>query len=237
MMILMHLYLYSQNGLMHNSQIDSVLIHYVDFELMTISDIDCDEFESLLSLNYKKSILITPIHIAEFKDLFLMKKNKTKQPIDVRCKKYIYTPEKIKVACLGQHVLWDGDTFYSVNNSFIDRMKKLISKGKIPESDTIINNKPILLTGQDIFYNYIRQSCLPIMEKEKIDSLKVLIDFYIDREGNSIDITIKKWNRYPIPVSLQKEIIQLFHEKIKWSPSKDRPSKFRKILPIVITPD
>lgn len=120
-----------------------------------------------------------------------MKKNKTKQPIDVRCKIYIYTPEKIKVACLGQHVLWDGDTFYSVNNSFIDRMKKLISKGKIPESDTIINNKPILLTGQDIFYNYIRQSCLPIMEKEKIDSLKLLIDFYIDREGNSIDITIK----------------------------------------------
>lgn len=94
MMIFMHLYLYSQNGLMHNSQIDSVLIHYVDFELMTISDIDCDEFESLLSLNYKKSILITPIHIAEFKDLFLMKKNKTKQPIDVRCKIYIYILQK-----------------------------------------------------------------------------------------------------------------------------------------------
>lgn len=49
-------------------------------------------------------------------------------------------------------------------------------------------------------------------EKEKIDTLKILIDFYIDRQGNAIDITVKGWRNQSIPITLQNEIIALFQE-------------------------
>ena len=161
----------------HYMEIDSLLIHYVDFNLMTMIDIGCDNFESALA--YKTVVLRDSSCIAELADILLEEKCKTEQPIDVRCKIYMFTPQGVKVMCLGKDVLCYNSNSYKINSLFIDRVKKLILKGEKPLNDTIITHTPILLVKQDDFYNSIRQRCLPIMKKEKIDSLKIIVDFCI----------------------------------------------------------
>ena len=208
----------------HYMEIDSLLIHYVDFNLMTMIDIGCDNFESALC-------------IAELADILLEEKCKTEQPIDVRCKIYMFTPQGVKVMCLGKDVLCYNSNSYKINSLFIDRVKKLILKGEKPLNDTIITHTPILLVKQDDFYNSIRQRCLPIMKKEKIDSLKIIVDFCINRKGHAVDVFIKGWKNQFVPDSLQHEITRLFQERLKWSASENRPSKVRKVLPFVLVSD
>ena len=203
----------------HYMEIDSLLIHYVDFNLMTMIDIGCDNC------------------IAELADILLEEKCKTEQPIDVRCKIYMFTPQGVKVMCLGKDVLCYNSNSYKINSLFIDRVKKLILKGEKPLNDTIITHTPILLVKQDDFYNSIRQRCLPIMKKEKIDSLKIIVDFCINRKGHAVDVFIKGWKNQFVPDSLQHEITRLFQERLKWSASENRPSKVRKVLPFVLVSD
>ena len=205
----------------HYMEIDSLLIHYVDFNLMTMIDIGCDNFESALA--YKTVVLRDSSCIAEF--------------IDVRCKIYMFTPQGVKVMCLGKDVLCYNSNSYKINSLFIDRVKKLILKGEKPLNDTIITHTPILLVKQDDFYNSIRQRCLPIMKKEKIDSLKIIVDFCINRKGHAVDVFIKGWKNQFVPDSLQHEITRLFQERLKWSASENRPSKVRKVLPFVLVSD
>lgn len=234
-MVFASLRLNSQTLFTQVHQIDSVLIHYVDFDLMTIADVDCDNFES--SLAYEKVMLRDSMHIITFRNMFLRNKNKTKHPIDVRCKIYIFTSQEIKIVCLGKYVLQYGDKFYRIDSSFIDRLKKLISKGEKPINDTIINYAPVLLVDQPVFYESVRQKCLPIMKREKVDSLKIIVDFCIDREGRAVDIAIKGWKNQYVSDSLQYQITHLFQKNLKWSASKDRPPKIRKILPFLLVAD
>ena len=224
--------IFAQN---HYMEIDSLLIHYVDFNLMTMVDISCDNFES--ALVYKTVVLRDSSCIAELTDIFWGKKCKTEQPIDVRCKIYMFTPQGVKVMCLGKDVLCYNSNSYKINSLFIDRVKKLILKGEKPLNDTIITHTPILLVKQDDFYNSIRQRCLPIMKKEKIDSLKIIVDFCINRKGHAVDVFIKGWKNQFVPDSLQHEITRLFQERLKWSASENRPSKVRKVLPFVLVSD
>lgn len=219
----------------HYMEIDSLLIHYVDFNLMTMIDIGCDNFESALA--YKTVVLRDSSCIAELADILLEEKCKTEQPIDVRCKIYMFTPQGVKVMCLGKDVLCYNSNSYKINSLFIDRVKKLILKGEKPLNDTIITHTPILLVKQDDFYNSIRQRCLPIMKKEKIDSLKIIVDFCINRKGHAVDVFIKGWKNQFVPDSLQHEITRLFQERLKWSASENRPSKVRKVLPFVLVSD
>lgn len=216
-------------------QIDSILVHYVDFDLMTIADIDCDNFES--SLVYEKVMLRDSMCIVTFRDIFLKDKCKTKHPIDVRCKIYIFTPKGIEIACLGKSVLLYNDNSYQIDSLFIDRLKELISKGERPINDTIIDYAPVLLVDRTVFHENIRQKCLPIMKKEKVDSLKIIVDFCIDREGHTVDIAIKGWKNQYISDSLRYEITHLFQENLIWSSSKERPPKIRKILPLLFVSD
>ena len=137
----------------HYMEIDSLLIHYVDFNLMTMIDIGCDNFES--ALDYKSVVLHDSSCIAELADILLEEKCKTEQPIDVRCKIYMFTPQGVKVMCLGKDVLCYNGNSYKINSLFIDRVKKLILKGEKPLNDTIITHTPILLVKQDDFYNSI----------------------------------------------------------------------------------
>ena len=139
--------------------------------------------------------------------------------------------------CLGKDVLCYNSNSYKINSLFIDRVKKLILKGEKPLNDTIITHTPILLVKQDDFYNSIRQRCLPIMKKEKIDSLKIIVDFCINRKGHALDVFIKGWKNQFVPDSLQHEITRLFQERLKWSASENRPSKVRKVLPFVLVSD
>lgn len=224
--------IFAQN---HYMEIDSLLIHYVDFNLMTMIDIGCDNFESALA--YKTVVLRDSSCIAELADILLEEKCKTEQPIDVRCKIYMFTPQGVKVMCLGKDVLCYNINSYKINSLFIDRVKKLILKGEKPLNDTIITHTPILLVKQDDFYNSIRQRCLPIMKKEKIDSLKIIVDFCINRKGHAVDVFIKGWKNQFVPDSLQHEITRLFQERLKWSASENRPSKVRKVLPFVLVSD
>lgn len=224
--------IFAQN---HYMEIDSLLIHYVDFNLMTMVDISCDNFES--ALVYKTVVLRDSSCIAELTDIFLGKKCKTEQPIDVRCKIYMFTPQGIKVMCLGKYILCYNGNSYKINSLFIDRVKKLILKGEKPLNDTIITHTPILLVKQDVFYNYVRQRCLPIMKKEKIDSLKIIVDFCIDRKGHTVDVSIKGWKNQFVSNSLQDEITRLFQEHLKWSASENRSHKVRKVLPLVLVSD
>ncbi len=219
----------------HYMEIDSLLIHYVDFNLMTMIDIGCDNFESALA--YKTVVLRDSSCIAELADILLEEKCKTEQPIDVRCKIYMFTPQGVKVMCLGKDVLCYNSNSYKINSLFIDRVKKLILKGEKPLNDTIITHTPILLVKQDDFYNSIRQRCLPIMKKEKIDSLKIIVDFCINRKGHAVDVFIKGWKNQFVPDSLQHEITRLFQERLKWSASENRSHKVRKVLPLVLVSD
>lgn len=57
--------IFAQN---HYMEIDSLLIHYVDFNLMTMVDISCDNFES--ALVYKTVVLRDSSCIAELTDIF-----------------------------------------------------------------------------------------------------------------------------------------------------------------------
>ena len=210
----------------HYMEIDSLLIHYVDFNLMTMIDIGCDNFESALA--YKTVVLRDSSCIAELK---------TEQPIDVRCKIYMFTPQGIKVMCLGKYILCYNGNSYKINTLFIDKVKELILKGEKVLNDTIITHTPILLIKQDVFYNYVRQRCLPIMKKEKIDSLKIIVDFCIDRKGHTVDVSIKGWKNQFVSNSLQDEITRLFQEHLKWSASENRSHKVRKVLPLVLVSD
>lgn len=81
--------IFAQN---HYMGIDSLLIHYVDFNLMTMVDIGCDNFES--ALVYKTVVLRDSSCIAELTDILLEEKCKTEQPIDVRCKIYMFLQQK-----------------------------------------------------------------------------------------------------------------------------------------------
>lgn len=219
----------------HYMEIDSLLIHYVDFNLMTMIDIGCDNFESALA--YKTVILRDSSCIAELQSILLEEKCKTEQSIDIRCKIYMFTPQGVKVMCLGKDVLCYNGNSYKINSLFIDRVKKLILKGEKPLNDTIITHIPALLVKQNDFYNSIRQRCLPIMKKEKIDSLKIIVDFCINRKGHAVDVFIKGWKNQYVPDSLQHEITRLFQECLKWSASEYRPPKVRKVLPFVLVSD
>lgn len=212
--------------------IDSILIHYVDFDLMTTIGINCNSFES--TLPYEKVILRDSIYITEFKKMLLKDKYTTEYPVDVRCKIYMFTPKGVEVTCIGNHSLQYRDSLYEINHLFIDKIKEFISKGEEVLNDTIIQHSPPLLMEKSLFYDSIRQRCLPFMKKEKIDTLKILIDFYIDRQGNAIDITVKGWRNQSIPITLQNEIIALFQEKFKWFPSESRPYKIKQILPLTL---
>ena len=57
----------------HYMEIDSLLIHYVDFNLMTMIDIGCDNFESALA--YKTVVLRDSSCIAELADILLEEKS------------------------------------------------------------------------------------------------------------------------------------------------------------------
>lgn len=78
--------------------IDSILIHYVDFNLMTTIGINCNSFES--TLPYEKVILRDSIYITEFKKMLLKDKYTTEYPVDVRCKIYMFTPKGVEVTCI-----------------------------------------------------------------------------------------------------------------------------------------
>ena len=166
--------------------------------------------------------------------MLLKDKYTTEYPVDVRCKIYMFTPKGVEVTCIGNHSLQYRDSLYEINHLFIDKIKEFISKGEEVLNDTIIQHSPPLLMEKSLFYDSIRQRCLPFMKKEKIDTLKILIDFYIDRQGNAIDITVKGWRNQSIPITLQNEIIALFQEKFKWFPSESRPYKIKQILPLTL---
>ena len=216
-----------------NCHIDSMLIHYVDFDIMTLVDIGCENFESSIG-NYESVMLRDSIHIYQFKEMLLTDKKEVSQSIDVRCKVYMYTSQGIKIVCLGKHVLQYKGNLYGINASFVRRMEDIISKGEEIVSDTIIDNTPILLVKLDTFCDSIRQKCLPIMEKEGVNFLKIVIDFYIDRKGNAVDVIVKEKGNQIIPDSVQYEIVHLVQEHLKWSSSRDRSPKVRKVLPFTL---
>ena len=71
-----------------NCHIDSMLIHYVDFDIMTVVDIGCENFESSIG-NYESVMLRDSIHIYQFKEMLLTDKKEVSQSIDVRCKVFL----------------------------------------------------------------------------------------------------------------------------------------------------
>ena len=72
------------------------------------------------------------------------------------------------------------------------------------------------------------------MEKEGVNFLKIVIDFYIDRKGNAVDVIVKEKGNQIIPDSVQYEIVHLVQEHLKWSSSRDRSPKVRKVLPFTL---
>lgn len=214
------------------NHIDSILIHYVDFELMTPVDIGCDDFENFFS--YKKVMIRDSLHLSDFGNILLENGTDTTHSIDVRCKICLFTPQGVKLVCVGKHSKMLDGHFYNTDSLFTDKLEALISKGEEVKNDTIINTIPVLLMNRDMFYKRIEHSCLPIMKNEHLDSLKIFVDFNIDRQGNAVDITVKGKGGEVISPVLQSEIIRLFQDDFKWSSSQLRSFKIRRIIPITL---
>ena len=172
--------------------------------------------------------------LSDFGNILLENGTDTTQLIDVRCKIYLFTPQGVKLVCVGKHSKVLDGHFYNTDSLFTDKLESLISKGEEVKNDTIINTTPVLLMNRDMFYKRIEHSCLPIMKNEHLDSLKIFVDFNIDRQGNAVDITVKGKGGEVISPILQSEIIRLFQDDFKWSSSQLRSFKIRRIIPITL---
>ena len=215
---------------LQESHIDSMLVKYTDFDMLTMVDIDCDQFEKMAAYD---EVMVTDTCCISKLTSRLSQVVLSSSGIDVRCKVYLYTDNEVNVICLGNRALSFEGNVYRVEESFDDLVKEWALKGHKVSKTITKDESPVLLTNRGLFSQRLRDCCLPIMSHSGIDSLALYVDLYVDRRGNAIDIEVKSRGT-EIPEPLRLEIIRLFEVEFKWTASEIRPPKVHKVFPICL---
>ena len=86
------------NNFMFNDTIKSICIQFVNFDLFTIADVECDKFMSSFSKQIKTINITDNSTIEKIKDILLnLRSSNEKSPIDTRAKMQIINSDTIQV--------------------------------------------------------------------------------------------------------------------------------------------
>lgn len=204
--------------------VDSIVVKYAPWHIMTPSDVTCSNFENHIS--YKEYHVSDNIVISDVVREIESLKESNGHSLNVRCKIYFYSQgQVIASACIDpQHVLFDG-VLYLLSPSLKTMIDSVI-RNNIPQKNIkneILTPKDIPFpNGRDSLYAYL----MPEVEKvgKKISkTIALTVNCFIDRQGNTLKVDIK-YNSTPDDNNkiVIEKLNEIFMNDIKWIPDKER---------------
>ncbi|MDR0939376.1 MAG: hypothetical protein LBN29_08505 [Mediterranea sp.] len=217
-------------------QVDSIIIEYVNRDIMTIVSIPCGDFEA--NFPKRKGIVVKDLkRISEFKKILsgiTNKKYVDKGEIDVRCKLYLFTDTIVSALCVDNFYVSDNDRLYPIVDELWELIESSIAE-EVPIEKHFHEGELIFPNGKDSIYNYIKKT---IYKYDIQDTLRIVITLNVDQRGNAVDIKIiQKKKGALLPKIIRDTLYDIFNNELKWQPSSSRPPKIREVLPIVIYPN
>jgi hypothetical protein len=230
--------LLAQSILNTDCKIDSIIIEYVNRDIMTIVSISCSDFDTTFS-NMKRTVTLKDIkRISEFRRTLsdiAKKKHDNKGDIDVRCKLYLFADTLISTICVGNFYVSDNDRLYPIDDTLWELIESSIVKGVSIHKQQRDEGDLIFPNGKDSIYKYIAKT---IYKYDIQDTLRVVISLNIDQHGNAVDIRfMQKKKNAPLSKTIRDALYNIFNNELKWLPSSSRPPKIKEVLPIVIYPN
>lgn len=220
----------------NTNKIDSIVIKQAPWHIETPVAVTCHNFENDVSF-MEYHVTDSTIISALIRELSCLKKSNTKS-LDVRCKIYFYSSGDIcKSACIDPaDVLYDSELYKlspTLKNT-IDSITNISKRGKLITTTKMDNRDIPFPNGSDSLYQCLLSQSEELYEY--IDKPIVLVVIcQIDSQGNTMNTKIKDKDNNPInnkTKELFDKISDIFVNKIKWIPNKERYPYETVMIPI-----